>query len=83
MLKTIDVCFSPSSNAEGEVADAIHRPRELKIILQDVVKYDKDKAKKVCHFYYYMCFPYMESYTTPEAKRLVFTASIMLHSFDS
>jgi len=37
----------------------------------------KLKAEKVCHFYYYMCLPYKESWDMPDAKRLVFTASIM------
>ena len=38
---------------------------------------NKNKAEKVCHFYYHMCLPYEESWDVPDAKRLVFTASIM------
>jgi len=42
-----------------------------------ISKENKIKAEKVCHFYYYMCLPFKESYEVPDAKRLVFTASIM------
>ncbi|MBI4994832.1 hypothetical protein HZC21_04300 [Candidatus Peregrinibacteria bacterium] len=38
---------------------------------------NKVKIEKICHFYYYTCLPFKESYDVPDATRLVFTASIM------
>ncbi len=38
---------------------------------------NKRKLEKICHFYYYMCLPFEESFIVPDAKRLVFTASIL------
>ncbi len=39
----IEVCFSTSYNYKGEVADAIQKPKQIKIILNEVETYKRNK----------------------------------------